>query len=641
MSAEMAEMMQKFRMLEDRKSKTVSLDDPVNNVRTQKQQIAKLKMDNGRLQDDLALETRQAKQANFYSASLQISKLQDQGDMYARKIDAERLNIDQLDKQIREIEASILLQRKDMKGVNAAHEANKAMQKRIRNLENQLDKALVKYNEAQSHNKQLREDINNLRLDRDREAEIQDKLQAELQLKTAMANRLFEDIHAAHRRRDQAQAEIIGIGAHADQSLEHSEQNWQRLGASLERDRQLETWQIGGAGAAGSGSAAQQGDNVSGGESPHKAQSSTPTAQRPAPTKATFAPGSNQAGGMNATGALQAGVSAPVGEFGWEEDVALEEEESLKRKVQKLQAANAKDKRAIEESSAALKNYEESFDKIFKATGNTDMDVDLLVKAFVNAEEANFALFNRVNDMSNEIEKLQERISEIQDEIGKYRGTAALDPSASLRPGDLSATGSIDAGASFSASAASLPPLNIEAGAIGPLGPRGKQNKQKSILRDLQAKREKAQMKSTQYDNKYRAALETVAAVKDSVHEIFKKLRMGDDIDAKVLGSVGVTEGNMMAFLGIIEARSNQLLAQHKYHLRTQSQPDTLSNPGSPTNNSIDTDSLNGGGAADADADADALALDHGGRAREDDDASIGASTGLDESLDDVAHLNV
>jgi chromosome segregation ATPase len=86
-----------------------------------------------------------------------------------------------------------------MKGVNAAHEASKAMQKRIRNLENQLDKALVKFNEAQTHNKQLHLDIENLRLDRDREADIQQKLKSTLVLKTQQANRLFEEIHAAHK----------------------------------------------------------------------------------------------------------------------------------------------------------------------------------------------------------------------------------------------------------------------------------------------------------------------------------------------------------------------------------------------------------------------------------------------------------
>jgi hypothetical protein len=80
-------------------------------------------------------------------------------------------------------------------------------------------------------------------------------------------------------------------------------------------------------------------------------------------------------------------------------------QESLKRRLQKLQVTNAKDKRAIDDNSASLAGnhlfsllsigclifvcsfsplnitaLEESFEKIFRATGNVEMDVDLLVK---------------------------------------------------------------------------------------------------------------------------------------------------------------------------------------------------------------------------------------------------------------------
>ena len=50
-----------------------------------------------------------------------------------------------------------------MGGVNAARENQMMVQKQIRILENRLDKALVKFNEALSHNKSLREKIDNLR----------------------------------------------------------------------------------------------------------------------------------------------------------------------------------------------------------------------------------------------------------------------------------------------------------------------------------------------------------------------------------------------------------------------------------------------------------------------------------------------
>jgi len=50
-----------------------------------------------------------------------------------------------------------------MGGVNAARENNVQVQKQIRVLENRLEKAYVKYNEAVAHNKRLREQIDSLR----------------------------------------------------------------------------------------------------------------------------------------------------------------------------------------------------------------------------------------------------------------------------------------------------------------------------------------------------------------------------------------------------------------------------------------------------------------------------------------------
>ena len=50
--------------------------------------------------------------------------------------------------------------------VNAAKENHAQIQKQIKILENRLDKALVKFNEALAHNKKLRETIDNLRRER-------------------------------------------------------------------------------------------------------------------------------------------------------------------------------------------------------------------------------------------------------------------------------------------------------------------------------------------------------------------------------------------------------------------------------------------------------------------------------------------
>lgn len=141
-------------------------EDSQNTIRMQRQQIFKLKKDNDRLKEDLALETRQAKQANNMSASAQIAKLQDQADMYSRKIEIEKRRIQEHDNLIRDLQETIFEQRKEMGGINASHENNQQVTKQIRILENRLDKALVKFNEALAHNFKLRKNIDNLRRER-------------------------------------------------------------------------------------------------------------------------------------------------------------------------------------------------------------------------------------------------------------------------------------------------------------------------------------------------------------------------------------------------------------------------------------------------------------------------------------------
>ena len=53
-----------------------------------------------------------------------------------------------------------------MGGVNAARDNQRMIQKQVRILENRLDKALIKFNEALANNKSLREQIDNLRQER-------------------------------------------------------------------------------------------------------------------------------------------------------------------------------------------------------------------------------------------------------------------------------------------------------------------------------------------------------------------------------------------------------------------------------------------------------------------------------------------
>lgn len=48
-------------------------------------------------------------------------------------------------------------------------------------------------------------------------------------------------------------------------------------------------------------------------------------------------------------------------------------------------------------------------------------DIDLLVNTFITAEDQNYTLFNYVNEVNQEIEKLEDQITAIKREIDRYK----------------------------------------------------------------------------------------------------------------------------------------------------------------------------------------------------------------------------
>ena len=81
--------------------------------------IEKLKGDNQQLKEELSLQRKHAKLYDNVSAQAQISKLQDAGDMYTRKIEVEKRRIEELDKQMELMHKKIREQRQKMGGINA------------------------------------------------------------------------------------------------------------------------------------------------------------------------------------------------------------------------------------------------------------------------------------------------------------------------------------------------------------------------------------------------------------------------------------------------------------------------------------------------------------------------------------------
>ena len=195
-------------------------------------------------------------------------------------------------------------------------------------------------------------------------------------------------------------------------------------------------------------------------------------------------------------------------------NLSVDEEQKMKKRIARGAWNIGKDKAAMSLSKEKVESYEAAFSKIQAATGI--QDIDELVEKFIKAEDKNFTLFSRVNKLAAEADGLEQSISDIKSEIEKYKGKSN----------------------------------NVE-------------NQRKRILKDLEAKLEKAETKADHYDEKYKQAMNVVVVLKKGIENLFSRIGCYTEGFAEMLGNQGVTDSNIMQYLGIIEQRTNEILQMY------------------------------------------------------------------------------
>jgi len=573
-------------------------EDGAHTLRMQRQQIEKLKKDGERIKEDLALETRQARQANNMSAAAQIAKLQDQGEMYTRKIESERRRLEELDKQIKKLQTSLLLQRKEQSvqamqaaissgmstsgagawsfDVDRSASGGAGIQKQIRILENRLDKALVKFNEALAHNKNLRESIDNLRRERQVFEGIYGKLARELSKKKSDMIDVMKEIHLAYENRAAAQREMVHLKQAADREQERFEMEWKNLANMVERERRLKN-------GTGTGTGTSSGGSTT-----------------PSSTLMMALPPGSSHGHVPTTGTLRMLRLAGSSTLG--ADPNLELESQLRKRVTQGAWGIASDKANIHLSMEKVQAYEEAFAKIQKATKITD--IDALVNHFLQAEDTNFSLFNYVNDLSNEIDRVEEQIEKVRQERKRYK-TGRRNGADNTKDGEdddeeeeKTSTALVPFSGSYSTqqdevvvgSAALLAATtgnsimsdrsskhehedgegghDNEAGrdkAIIQTGAGSRADRaRKQMLVDLDSKLRHHHEISHRYQQHIQESSRTLHTLKQGIAELFATLDCAKLPGAELLGNAGVTEGNLMQHLAFIEQATNGLVGNYR-----------------------------------------------------------------------------
>merc|ERR1719472_489282 len=153
-----------------------------------------------------------------------------------------------------------------------------------------------------------------------------------------------------------------------------------------------------------------------------------------------------------------------------------------------------------------IAQHEEAFSKIQAATGICD--IDELVQNFINAEDQNFTLFKYNNELSADIEKLDQQIADYKEEYTALSGS----------------------------------------------GTRKEDTDKVKILETLEEKWSDIDKKAVTYYDKYQDANQTLTHIRQGIESIFR--RVGCSIDDLPSGTgTTISEVNMMTFMAAIEHR--------------------------------------------------------------------------------------
>eukprot|EP01062_Namystynia_karyoxenos_P010686 TRINITY_DN13800_c1_g1_i1.p1 TRINITY_DN13800_c1_g1~~TRINITY_DN13800_c1_g1_i1.p1 ORF type:complete len:603 (+),score=287.15 TRINITY_DN13800_c1_g1_i1:91-1899(+) len=247
--------------------------------------------------------------------------------------------------------------------VNATQEAHQKIDRQVKVLENRLDRALVKFNEALHINKQLREQIDNLRRERGVFDAIYKKLERELQEKKKEMAFIIEVSNIAYEEKDNAINELDTLKMFAKKEMDSFAETFAELDELLEEDRKMkEAIKL---------RIAERKEKLAADQADEEARKKR-----------------SQKGAQQGSTPHAAASSAPT-------------------------APQA-------EGQMTLQMYEDAFSKIRQATRCDD--ISQLVSTFIHSEDDNFSLFNYVNELHRETERLEKERDQLLTEIEEAKG---------------------------------------------------------------------------------------------------------------------------------------------------------------------------------------------------------------------------
>ncbi|KAG7493384.1 hypothetical protein JOB18_007570 [Solea senegalensis] len=176
------------------------------------------------------------------------------------------------------------------------------------------------------------------------------------------------------------------------------------------------------------------------------------------------------------------------------------------------QVSEQQEQQRMDAGEESLDALEEVFERICTVT--EEKDLDMLVTRFIQAEDRNLALFNFVNEQNTEVEALRDQINHMQEEMEHFR----------------------------------MKGLQQE-------------HDHRSLLRDIDGQLKETESKADHYESKASIISKILDKIKTGVNSTFSKLQCDRSVMEDMLGlSKGISENNIMFYLGLVEQKTNELL---------------------------------------------------------------------------------
>ena len=337
-------------------------------------------------------------------------------------------------------------------------EKHQKLLKEIKNLEFRLDKSNQRYNSTYANNQKLRDEIDKLRRERKIFQQVYEKLSGDLEMKKQEMERIVKIANNANFDREEATNDLTELIKQAEEEKLQFDQQIQLVNQKIEKEKQMKDFM--------------------------KAKETE----------------------QNELEKLYRQTKA-------------EEEINLKKQSQKAFWGFSKDKVACMIPEQKLKEYQEAFERILKATGAKN--IDELVNNFIEAEERNFTLSKYVNELTQENEQLDEQIEQIKKQIEWYRNQGL-----------------------------------------------GEDNERKKLQKELEQKIKQSESEYQKNIIEYKATIEKINQIKLNIEEIFNLVDNETSRKFKELQkSHGLTQDNIMTYLGMIEDMINEMIKQYAFLL--------------------------------------------------------------------------